>query len=122
MALGGLAVLLAAIGVYGVLSYSVARRTGEIGIRMALGARREQVLRFVLRDGLRLIGAGIVVGAVAALIGTRFLKAFLFGVEPLDPTSFAGAAALLLLIALGAAFVPAAHASRVDPLTALRHE
>jgi predicted permease len=120
--LGALVLALAAVGIYGVLSYSVARRTGELAVRMALGAARGDVLRLVLREGLSIVGAGAAVGLVTALACVRFVKAFLFQVEPLDPIAFASATVVLAVVAALAAYRPAARATRVDPLEALRAE
>jgi putative ABC transport system permease protein len=118
----GVALLLAAIGVYGVMAQAVARRTKEIGIRMALGAARGDILRLVMGRGLLLIGAGIVVGSGLALALARAIRALLFGVSHADPATFAGVAALLALVALAATWIPAWRAMRVDPLLALRRE
>jgi predicted permease len=118
----GLALLLAAIGIYGVLSYVVGRRIPEIGIRMALGARPFDVLGMVLGDGARMTLAGIVVGVAGALLLTRLMRSMLFGVSPNDPLTFVGVAALLCIIALLACYVPARRAMKVDPMVALRHE
>ena len=120
--LGALALILAVIGIYGVISYGVAQRTHEIGIRIALGAQRRDVLLIVIRGGLLLAAFGIAAGIAAALALTRFLSAFLYGVTPTDPFTFAAMAILLLLTALAACYIPARRATRVDPLTALRHE
>jgi putative ABC transport system permease protein len=117
-----IALLLAAVGIYGVMSYSVEQRTHEIGIRAALGASSRDTLRLVLRQALRMSVAGIAVGIVASFGLTRLLKAQLFGVQPLDPMTFVTVPIILLLIALAAAGVPALRASRVDPMVALRHE
>jgi len=118
----GFALLLAAIGLHGVTAYSTARRTGEIGLRMALGAGRSQVLALVLRQVLRPVAAGTVVGFVASWTATRWVESLLFGVKRLDVVSFAGAFLLLAAVALAAAFVPAWRAARTDPMTALRAE
>ena len=118
----GLALVLATIGVYSVLSYAVGRRVQEIGIRMALGARRRDVLRMVMGEGLRLTVAGLAVGACAAIGLSRLLRGLLFGVRPTDPLTFAAVSLLLGGVALLACFVPARRAARVDPMVALRNE
>ena len=115
-----LALLLAATGIYSVLSQAVAQRTSEIGIRMALGADASQVVGLILRSAMQSVGVGAIVGIVAALASARLLQSFLFEVAPLDPLAFAAAAVLLMLVALLAAYVPARRATRVDPLRALR--
>jgi predicted permease len=117
-----LALLLASIGIYGVLSYLVAQRTQEIGMRMALGARHVDVLRLVLADGARMMLVGIAIGVLAALGLTRWMTSMLFGVTPTDPLTFAAVAAVLCGIGLCACYVPAHRAIRVDPILALRHE
>jgi len=119
---GGLALLLAAIGVYGVLSYSVNQQTREIGIRMAMGAERAHVLRLVVGQGLRLAGVGVLLGVIVAVAVMRQLSGLLFGVSAYDPITFGGVAVLLVLVAFLACYVPARRATCVDPLVALRHE
>jgi len=115
-----LAVCLATLGVYGVLSYVVRERTQEIGVRMALGAQKSDVIRLVVGHGLLLVGGGIMIGLVAAGALTRLIRGLLFGVAPLDPASFAGVAILLLATGFLASYVPALQATRHDPLIALR--
>jgi len=117
-----LAVMLASIGLYGVIAYSVARRTREIGIRVALGAKRQDVLRMVLGQGVRLTLLGVAVGLAGAAAGSQVLSSRLFGVTGTDPATFAGAALLLTGVALAACYVPARRAMNVDPLVAVRYE
>jgi putative ABC transport system permease protein len=119
---GALALVLAMIGLYGVMSYNVARRRNEIGIRMALGAEQSRVLRMVLREVAILIAAGIAIGLAAAIATTRFVETFLYGMKPNDPWTLALAAAALASVAALAGFLPARRASRLDPMTALREE
>jgi len=121
-AFGGLALLLAAVGLYGVIAYSVSRRTREVGIRMALGAERWQVLKLILGQGSRLAIAGIAVGALGAAAMSRVLESLLYGVSGFDPVAYGTAAGVLLLVALVANLVPALAAARVDPIRALRNE
>jgi putative ABC transport system permease protein len=118
----GLALVLAAIGIYGVIAYSVVQRTREIGIRIALGADRPDVLRLILRQGVRIAIMGLTLGAVAAGLTTRALSSMLFGVNPLDPAVFLIVTMSLLIVVMFASYIPARRASRVDPLVALRHE
>jgi len=119
---GVLALLLAGIGIYGVLAYAVSRRTREIGVRMALGAQIADVLRLVLGQGLVLTGVGLGLGLVGAVAATRLLTAFLYEVKPLDPMTFVAVSVLLALVALAACWLPARRAACVNPMVALRHE
>jgi len=119
---GILALILACIGLYGLLSYEVSRRTREIGIRMALGAGQRDVLRMVVEEGLELTIAGAVFGVAAALAVTRYLGSILYGVHPGDPVTLIVAAAILMIVALAACWIPARRAARVDPMVALRYE
>jgi putative ABC transport system permease protein len=120
--LAALALLLASLGIYGVLANSVVQRTQEIGVRLALGARPGQVLAPVVGHGMRLTMLGLALGLAAALAVTRLLTGLLFGIKPTDPLTFAGVAILLSLVALTACYIPARRATRVDPIVALRHE
>jgi ABC-type antimicrobial peptide transport system permease subunit len=122
VAFGAFALLLACIGLHGVTAYSVARRTSEIGIRMALGAQRRDVIWLIMRQVAFVTAAGLLIGIPAAAALSRSTRALLFGVEPGDPISLAAAAATLFAIAIAAAFVPARSASRLDPFTALRRD
>jgi putative ABC transport system permease protein len=121
-AFAGVALLLAAIGTYGVLAYSVAQRTHEIGIRMALGAERAGVLRMVTREGLRLVGFGVVIGVAGTLGLTRLIATMLFAVRPSDPLILISVSLLLAAVALVSSYIPARRATKVDPMVALRYE
>jgi predicted permease len=118
----GIATLLAVVGIYGLLAYSVRRRTAEIGIRMALGSSRVRVASLILREGLGLIGAGALIGLAATLLSTKLLAGFLYGVSQIDPLTFLLVPLLLILAALAACLIPSWKASRIAPMTALRHE
>jgi putative ABC transport system permease protein len=113
---------LAMAGVYGVMSYSVGQRSNEIGLRMALGANRHDVLHLVLSQGLKLAGIGLAIGLAAAIAASRLLGSLLFEVKPTDPLTYLAVAAILGVVALAACYVPAWRATRVDPLVALRQE
>jgi predicted permease len=119
---GLLALVLACIGIYGLMAYTVSRRTNEIGIRMALGARAEQVLRMVLREAMWMTAVGVAAGLSGALLVGKVIASLLYGLKPWDPVTLAGSAVLLLLVALGASWIPAQRAARVDPSRALRAE
>jgi predicted permease len=123
--LGGLAILalmLACVGIYGVMAYLVAQQNHEIGIRVALGARPRDILGFVLGRGTKLTFAGVGIGLIAAVAFTRLMNSLLYGVSPIDPLTFACVATLLTFVALAASYIPARGAMRVDPMVALRHE
>ena len=124
--MGGLALVLAAVGLYGVMAYSVRRRTAEIGVRMALGAQRWDVLHMVLRESMTMVSLGLAIGVPVALAGAKaaaaVLEDLLYGVQPTDPLSFALAVATLLTVAIGAGYIPAMRAARTDPMVALRCE
>jgi ABC-type antimicrobial peptide transport system permease subunit len=119
---GLLAVFLSCIGIYGVMSYVVTRRTSEIGIRMALGAGRSNMLWMVGREILLLVSIGVVIGVPVTLAGQRLISNMLFGLRPTDPLTLVGATVILLIVAAIAGYLPARRASRVDPMVALRYE
>jgi ABC-type antimicrobial peptide transport system permease subunit len=119
---GILALVLACVGLYGVLAYGVARRTNEIGIRMALGADRMRVLWMVLCESLALVGVGVAVGLLMAFAATRFISSQLYGVKPTDPATITAVTIVLVAVAVFAGYIPARRATKVDPLVALRYE
>ena len=118
----GVGLLLSALGIYGVLAYSVARRTREIGIRLAVGAQRRHVLGMVMSSGMRLVSIGVGVGLLAAFCLTRFLRNQFYEVSPTDPAIFTGVVLVLFAVAMLACIIPARRAAKVDPMTALRYE
>jgi ABC-type antimicrobial peptide transport system permease subunit len=119
---GVLAVLLACVGVYGIMAFAVTRRTHEIGIRMALGASRAQIIGMVLRETCLLVGAGIAIGVVLAVGASRLISTLLYGLKPTDPATMTIAALFMLAAALFAGYAPSRRASKVDPMVALRYE
>ena len=119
---GVLALVLACVGIYGIMAYAVVQRTSEIGLRLALGAIPRQVLVTILRDALWMSAAGIAIGLGASFVLARFVRSMLYGVAASDPLTFTGAAVLLLFVGLGASLIPARRAARVQPMEALRHE
>jgi ABC-type antimicrobial peptide transport system permease subunit len=120
--LAAVALVLCAIGIYGVISFATAQRTREIGVRMALGADRSSIRRMVLREGSRVVAVGMCVGLLGSIAATRSLQKLLFQVQPIDPVTMATVCALLVAVALLACYVPARRATRVDPVVALRAE
>jgi putative ABC transport system permease protein len=120
--LASIALLLVIAGVFSVMAYTVSLQTREIGIRMALGAQQGNILRMLLLRGLRLVGAGVVVGVLAGLGLTRFIASQIWGISATDPVTFVGVAILLTIVALAACYVPARRATKVDPMVALRYE
>jgi predicted permease len=119
---GGLALLLACIGLFGLMSYSVSRRTNEIGIRMALGAQRSGVVSMVLRESMVMVVIGVVIGVAASIAAGRLIATVLFGLSATDAWTMAGAIGLMVIVSLAAGYLPARRAARVDPMTALRYE
>jgi putative ABC transport system permease protein len=120
--LGAVGLLLSAVGLYGIIAYSVGRRTREIGVRVALGAQRWDVLRMVVREGMWLAGIGVAVGIALAAGAARLIAGFLFDVSPLDAVTFGGMSVLFIAVAFFASYLPARRAASTDPLTALRSE
>jgi ABC-type antimicrobial peptide transport system permease subunit len=120
--LGVVGLLLAVVGLYGMVAYSTSRRTREIGVRLALGADHRDVLRLVVSEGMRPVAVGMAIGLVLALGATRLLVSYLFGVSPLDAITFVGVAAILTVVALMASYLPARRAAAIDPVRALRAE
>jgi putative ABC transport system permease protein len=118
----GLALILAMVGLYGLLSFTVMQRTREIGIRVALGAQRRDILNLILGQGIRPVLVGLAVGVIAGLALTRLMASLLYGVKPTDIVTFATVCVVLMVVAVGACYIPARRAMGVDPLTALRHE
>jgi len=119
---GVLSLLLATLGIYGVTSYTASRSTSEIGVRLALGATREGIIRLFLTRALKTAGAGLLIGLAAAIVATRSLSSLLFGIAPLDPVTLIAVSLLLVLVVLAAALIPARRASRIDPWLSLRAE
>jgi ABC-type antimicrobial peptide transport system permease subunit len=119
---GIVSLLLATIGIYGVTAYVASRRTREIGIRLALGAQRADVLGMILRQGMALVAIGSAIGLMLAAAGSRLLTRLLFGVPPLDPVTFGGATLLFVIVGLAACYVPARRATQIDAMEALRYE
>lgn len=122
LAFGFLALMLAVIGIYGVVAYGVQQRTGEIGIRMALGAQQGSILGMVVRQAMGVAGIGVVIGLAAAWGLSRFVASLLYSVRPMDVVTYLSVVLILVLAAACAAWIPARHASQINPLNALRHE
>lgn len=119
---GLLALALAMVGIYGIMAYSVAQRTNEIGVRLALGAQQKQVRGMILSESARLAVAGVVAGLAASLLMTRLVQSMLYGIGPYDPLTLSSGAVLLLSVALAASWIPARRAAAIEPMQALRHE
>jgi ABC-type antimicrobial peptide transport system permease subunit len=120
--LGLAALILAALGIYGVISYATAQRTREFGLRLALGAQRNDLIRLVIWNGLKLVAIGVMIGFIGSLAMTRVIKSLLYGVGAADPLTFVGIVAVLASVAITACYLPARRASRIDPIRALRYE
>jgi len=120
--LGALAIILAIVGLYSILANAVAQRTREIGIRMALGAERRQVIGMVLRDTLKMVAIGVAVGIPVSLGASRWITSYLYGVRPQDPLTYVGIVMLLMMAGIAAAYVPSRRASKVDPMVVLRYD
>jgi putative ABC transport system permease protein len=117
-----LAMVLAAVGIYGVMSYSIAQRTREIGLRIALGAQKSDVLKMILRQGLRFVAAGLAIGLAASFVLTRVMASLLFGISATDPATFVAISLVLIAVALLASYIPAVRAMKIDPMLALRYQ
>jgi putative ABC transport system permease protein len=119
---GGLGIVLACLGIYGALTFNVVQRTREIGIRMALGADRNGVLRMIMSEGLLLVGVGIAIGVIAGVVLARVLQSMLFGMQPSDPAMYVMATLAVSLVAIAACYIPARRATEIEPSIALRYE